>query len=74
MKYAVNLNIFNFNWVAVATIAATSLFTGCAVQTPPVAIKEAPQAAAVQKARSLNGGFCELYGQGTINSLIRFLA
>lgn len=49
MKLAVNQSVFRFNWVAVATIASTTLFTGCAVQAPPIAVKEAPQAMAAQK-------------------------
>jgi curli biogenesis system outer membrane secretion channel CsgG len=36
-------------WLATA-IAATAFFTGCAVQSPPIAVKEAPQAAAAQQA------------------------
>lgn len=35
-------------WVVTA-ISATALFTGCAVQAPPVSVKEAPQTTAVQK-------------------------
>lgn len=35
-------------WVVIA-ISATALFTGCAVQAPPVSVKEAPQTTAVQK-------------------------
>jgi len=31
-------------------MAATAIFTGCAVQAPPITVKEAPQAATVQKA------------------------
>lgn len=37
-----------FRWLATA-ITAASLFTGCAVQSPPVVVKEAPQTIAVQK-------------------------
>jgi len=36
-------------WLASA-MAATAIFTGCAVQAPPITVKEAPQAATVQKA------------------------
>lgn len=37
-----------FKWLT-AAIAATALFTGCATQTPPVVVKEAPQTTAAQK-------------------------
>lgn len=40
---------FRFDWVAVAAITVTTFFTGCAVQAPPLVVKEAPQAATVQK-------------------------
>ena len=35
-------------WLAMA-LSAAALFTGCATQAPPVAVKEAPQPAAAQK-------------------------
>ncbi|MEI8168177.1 MAG: CsgG/HfaB family protein [Rhodoferax sp.] len=39
-------------WMATA-ITASALFTGCAVQTPPVSIKESPQSTAAQKTAQL---------------------
>lgn len=41
-------HLFRFNWLA-AAITAAALFTGCATQAPPVAVKESPQPAAAQK-------------------------
>lgn len=40
--------LFQPRWLA-AAITAAALFTGCATQTPPVAVKEAPQPTAAQK-------------------------
>jgi len=40
---------YRSTWLASAMVA-TAIFTGCAVQAPPITVKEAPQAATVQKA------------------------
>lgn len=49
MTITVKQDVFRFHFAAVAAITASSLFTGCATQAPPVVVKEAPQAAALQK-------------------------
>lgn len=41
-------SLFRSGWLA-ATITATTLFTGCATQAPPVVAKESPQPTAAQK-------------------------
>lgn len=41
-------HLFRSRWLT-AAISAAALFTGCATQTPPVVVKEAPQTTAAQK-------------------------
>ena len=41
-------HLFRSKWLT-AAIPAAALFSGCAVQAPPVAVKEAPQTSAAQK-------------------------
>lgn len=48
MDIYVKPRLFQPRWLAVA-ITSISLFTGCATQAPPVAVKESPQPAAAQQ-------------------------
>ena len=48
MAIYVKPRLFQPRWLAVA-ITSISLFTGCATQAPPVAVKESPQPAAAQQ-------------------------